>query len=142
MNDKELLNKISEKGWRITSLEERLWEEERMRFTRTKESKKPCGAIENRSEEGKKILERREKVSLDENLAREVAPALLSTGVWFYHEEKIDWIEDRRWSCPFCFKNICKKYVATGHDHTDKSYSVCDCDGAQASGGKKWAELN
>lgn len=48
----------------------------------------------------------------------------------------------KEWVCPFCFQQSMKKYIATGHDHTDYSYDVCDCKGAQSGGGKNWSELD
>jgi RNA polymerase-binding transcription factor DksA len=44
------------------------------------------------------------------------------------------------WCCSECGQEIKKKYIATGHDHTDYSYDVCDCDGVQKN--KRWEELN
>lgn len=37
------------------------------------------------------------------------------------------------WVCDKCFRQTKKKYIATGHDHTDYSYEVCDCDGVQGN---------
>lgn len=45
------------------------------------------------------------------------------------------------WVCVFCKREPRKKYIATGHDHTDYSYDICDCKGAQKFG-KKYNELN
>ena len=38
------------------------------------------------------------------------------------------------WVCKYCKTPQRTKYIATGHDHTDYSYHVCDCDGAQKNG--------
>lgn len=35
------------------------------------------------------------------------------------------------WVCIYCGVEVRRKYIATGHDHTDYSYEVCDCDGCQ-----------
>lgn len=43
------------------------------------------------------------------------------------------------WVCDKCEQPIGKKYIATGHDHTDYSYDVCDCEGVQ--GNKRYHEL-
>ncbi len=38
------------------------------------------------------------------------------------------------WVCKFCKTPLRKKYIATGHDHTDYSFDVCDCKGAAKFG--------
>lgn len=43
------------------------------------------------------------------------------------------------WVCEKCKQPALKKYIATGHDHTDYSYDVCDCEGVR--GNKKWSKL-
>ena len=46
------------------------------------------------------------------------------------------------WACPFCNKEAGRKYIPTGHDHTDYSYDICDCEGAKNGGGKHYDKLN
>lgn len=43
------------------------------------------------------------------------------------------------WVCKFCKTPIRRKHIATGHDHTDYSYEVCDCKGS--SRGKPYHDL-
>ncbi len=43
------------------------------------------------------------------------------------------------WVCSCCEKPIMQKYIATGHDHTDYSYDVCDCEGVQRN--TAWKDL-
>jgi hypothetical protein len=43
------------------------------------------------------------------------------------------------WVCSCCEQPIRKKYIATGHDHTDYGYDVCDCEGVR--GNKRYSEL-
>jgi hypothetical protein len=45
------------------------------------------------------------------------------------------------WVCQYCGGPQRRKYIATGHDHTDYSYAVCNCEGA-AKHGKPYNELN
>ena len=40
----------------------------------------------------------------------------------------------KAWCCKFCGREVCKKYIVTGHDHTDYSYDICNCEGARLSG--------
>ena len=44
------------------------------------------------------------------------------------------------WVCYKCLQPPLKKYIATGHDHTDYSYDVCDCSGVQNN--KHYNDLN
>lgn len=46
------------------------------------------------------------------------------------------------WVCKYCKTPARKKYIATGHDHTDYSYDVCDCAGAKRAGGKHYSKLD
>lgn len=45
------------------------------------------------------------------------------------------------WVCKYCKTPIRRKYIATGHDHTDYSYEICDCAGAKKNG-KHWDKLD
>lgn len=67
------------------------------------------------------------------------------------HETEIEWMDTGTmclntrkpvsiWVCKFCKTPARRKYIATGHDHTDYSYEVCDCAGAAAQG-KMYSEL-
>lgn len=69
-----------------------------------------------------------------------------------FHETKIEYIstgeiyvttlEDaKEWVCVFCKQPRAIKYIATGHDHTDYSYDVCNCSGAK-SWGRSWDQLD
>lgn len=46
------------------------------------------------------------------------------------------------WVCKYCKNPRHQKHIATGHDHTDYSYDVCDCAGAKRSGGKHYSKLD
>ena len=44
------------------------------------------------------------------------------------------------WCCSYCLRERRIKHIPTGHDHTDYSYDICDCEWAKAYG-KPWKEL-
>lgn len=39
-----------------------------------------------------------------------------------------------KWVCIYCEEEVDIKYIATGHDHTDYSYRMCNCLGAKQNG--------
>lgn len=72
------------------------------------------------------------------NKAYEIKPVYKSSGtVCISTREKMS-----GWRCPYCGEATFKKYIATGHDHTDYSYDICDCDGAAKRGGKHYSKLD
>ena len=58
-------------------------------------------------------------------------------GEFFSHhsETKPYWDElELKWLCIYCDSPVKIKYIATGHDHTDYSYQMCNCLGARTNG--------
>lgn len=54
-----------------------------------------------------------------------------------YYETQTEWVETKtygRWKCIYCGRDPKKKYIATGHDHTDYDYNICCCLGAARNG--------
>lgn len=49
--------------------------------------------------------------------------------------------EVSEWVCQYCKAPVETKFIATGHDHTDYRYDICDCVGAQKNG-RPYNELN
>lgn len=51
------------------------------------------------------------------------------------YETKTKWYpEKRRNACAFCGCETKKRYIATGHDHTDYDYDLCGCTDAKKAG--------
>jgi hypothetical protein len=58
-----------------------------------------------------------------------------------YHETKYQWDDKTKSNnCVHCGKEVKNKYIVTGHDHTDYSYSICNCMGAKKHG-KRYDQL-
>ena len=37
------------------------------------------------------------------------------------------WVDGRGWVCSNCDAHTKTVYIATGHDHTDEVFDMCDC---------------
>lgn len=60
-----------------------------------------------------------------------------------YYSTEMKWVKTDThgfWACIHCDQPRELKYIATGHDHTDYHYNICNCEGAKANG-KPYAEL-
>lgn len=60
-----------------------------------------------------------------------------------YYETERKWVKTEtygKWVCIYCEGDTAMKFIATGHDHTDYHYHICDCQGAKEHG-KPYDEL-
>lgn len=115
------------------TLERNLYKMEETFFIQT------CGKPIWEHEKGK--WERKTRISISK--AHEIKPVWIDTGcvvlAWRTGTDPLK--TTGFWGCPHCKQERGIKYIATGHDHTDYSYDVCDCEGAQKTG-KPWDELD
>lgn len=54
-----------------------------------------------------------------------------------YFSTEQEWVKTEtygKWVCKYCKHKTQTKYIATGHDHTDYDYKLCDCLGAKLTG--------
>ena len=75
---------------------------------------------------------------IDRSKAYETKTVWHNTGHIIKHCRKLM----EHWVCKYCLRPVNKKYIATGHDHTDYSYDICDCEGAKNGGGKHYDKLD
>lgn len=76
------------------------------------------------------LYENRPPDKINRKIAHETQTEWRDSGYVGLHSRKNVFL----WFCKFCNKTADKKYIATGHDHTDYSYDICDCAGARKFG--------